>query len=115
MKGLRFTMPTPWHTIMVQLIESGSFCTMADCMRTLFREGQAQVNALWESEGPTKDDLKQLFTHVNLNEHPTTVNLSPDDWTYFTRFDLYPKYIINLCFYYALKKRKLIKKDGTPS
>jgi hypothetical protein len=86
---------------------------MADCMRSLFREGQPIVTKHWKPLLNAKHDLA-FWDHVDLNEHPTTVNLSPEDWAYFDDFGLYPKYIINLCFYCAFLKRKLVKKDGTP-
>jgi hypothetical protein len=109
MRGLRFTMPKIWHDMMLQLIASGSFCTMADCMRSLFREGQVIATKEYKASIGCKQDLP-FWGAIDLNEHPTTVNLSAEDWEYFKAFDLYPKYIINLCFYCALKKRKLLKK-----
>ena len=106
LKALRFTMPKVWHDFMQLKVDQGFYCTMADCMRDYFHQGQVTLNT-----------FNSLILDVTIPtiDHATTLSLSPKDWELLNSYreHYYPREILLYCFYKALLKEKIIKKDGS--
>jgi hypothetical protein len=106
LKALRFTMTKLWHDVMQSRFDQGFYCTMADCMRDYFHKGLAFMLG---------DGSMRLELDISMIDHATTLSLSPKDWDILNSYRefYYPREILLYCFYHALKKEKIIKKDGS--